>query len=132
MERKNILRNQQGFTLVEIIAVLILLGILAAVAVPKYIDMTNEAKNKAVDAGISELNSRESLLWGKVMLASGTVEAGDVFGHDEYDTDLGSEYVWEVGPDADGGSLSFQEADAVALTRTGESATSPGKWARID
>ena len=47
----------------EIIAVLTILGILAAVAVPRYIDLESNARDRAIDAGISELNGRESLVW---------------------------------------------------------------------
>ena len=37
--KKNLVKNEEGFTLVEIIAVLVILGILAAVAIPKYFDL---------------------------------------------------------------------------------------------
>lgn len=45
-QKKSLMKNQKGFTLIEIIAVLVLLGILASVAIPKYFDMQEDAKIK--------------------------------------------------------------------------------------
>jgi len=45
------MRDQRGFTLIEIIMVIVLLGIIAAIAIPKYIDLRTEAAD-ATAAGI--------------------------------------------------------------------------------
>ncbi len=68
MKGRHFIKNQQGFTLIEIIAVLILLGILAAVAVPKYMDLTVEARNKAAFGQIAEVKGRLSLTLADYML----------------------------------------------------------------
>ena len=39
--------KQQGFTLVELVVVIVILGILAATAIPKFVDMSVEAGNAA-------------------------------------------------------------------------------------
>lgn len=65
------LLNDEGFTLLEIIAVIVIMSILAVVAVPKYFDLQEEARKKAFSAGISEAIGRvnghfaESVLSGQ-------------------------------------------------------------------
>ncbi|MFH2219351.1 MAG: prepilin-type N-terminal cleavage/methylation domain-containing protein [Pseudomonadota bacterium] len=58
MKNREIVNNEEGFTLIEIIAVLVILGILAAVAVPKFFDLQTKAREKAVYTAVSELKVR--------------------------------------------------------------------------
>ena len=49
------LKNQNGFTLIELIMVMIILGILSAVAIPRYLETIQKAEEAAEDAVISNI-----------------------------------------------------------------------------
>jgi MSHA pilin protein MshB len=51
------LNKKNGFTLIELIIVMVILGIMAAVAVPRYLDSISNAEQSAEDAVISAIRS---------------------------------------------------------------------------
>jgi len=66
--KKSLLKNEKGFTLIEIIAVIIIMGILAAVAVPKFFSMQEDAKIAALNGGLSEAAARFNHAFAKYIL----------------------------------------------------------------
>ena len=51
------MKNNKGFTLIELIMVTIILGILAAVAIPRYMTTVDKAEEAAEDAVISAISA---------------------------------------------------------------------------
>src|SRR4029450_2716850 len=63
--------RQKGFTLIELITVIIILGILSAIALPKFIDLTNEALDASVQSVVGSLGSGSAINYGAFVANSG-------------------------------------------------------------
>ena len=61
-------RKSNSFTLVEIIAVLLVIAILAAVAAPKFINLADEARIGVARAGLNEAKASLSVAFHKAYL----------------------------------------------------------------
>jgi len=78
MERRNMATNQKGFTLIEIIAVLVILAILSAVAVPKYLNMQQQAANNAANGALAAAASNVTIVYSNMLLNGQTPLSSDL------------------------------------------------------
>ncbi len=124
MDNRYLLKSEKGFTLIEIIAVLIILGILAAVAVPKFMNLTDEARDKAALQAVAEGQSRLSMKAAQLILSNGVIPLA---------TDLDD--VGVISTDAGDYSLTFvaSDTDNVDITAAGKApvtGNATGSWRR--
>lgn len=115
-----------GFTFVEIIAVIAIIGILVSLALPKFINFEGDAKQKILYSALSELNAREELIWSKIKLSNrGWVDDDSLFS--KLDTNFGADFKWAPKANTTGGNLHYR-GENLKLNRIPSTTISPGQW----
>jgi len=72
--------KQQGFTLIELIVVIVILGVLAAVALPRFLNVANDARRSVMQGVQGSMSGANSMVYGKAAIrgqlaATGTLPA---------------------------------------------------------
>ena len=122
LSRKDRCRSRKGFTLIEIIAVLVILGVLSAVAAPKFIGLKTEAENRAALQAVMEAQNRLTNQYA-IKLMTSQEQANDL-----------PALLSSVSTDAGDYRLSFAvagseiEITASGIPEKGVTGTARGKW----
>jgi prepilin-type N-terminal cleavage/methylation domain-containing protein len=115
--------TQKGFTLIELIIVMVILGIMAAVAVPRYLDSIENAEASAEDAVISAIRAGLKQAANNSLLTSGRETwpenpfdalADKPAGYTTDDELADTDGEWTF--DSNGGQITHQRADNSRFT----------------
>lgn len=90
------MKKQKGFTLIELIIVIIILGILAVTAAPKFLDIQNDAQESAMEGILGALNSASQIAHAANLINAGSTVALEGVNYATVDTYLTAEEICRV------------------------------------
>lgn len=108
--------GQKGFTLIEIVMVLVLLGILAAVAVPKYFDLQEQAQEKVAETIGQEFQARLNAYFAQELLKGTSCQA--IVESDNPAPTLVYKVLWEMYGEMGGGLTTGGKSNGVGISLT--------------
>ena len=118
--------GQAGFTLVEIMACLVIIGVISSVGIQKFDQISDTASQRALESALQELNSREVLTWGLIKISDAGWQSDEAL-FTQMETRLGKGYGWSSGPGLTGGTLRMQTT-SLELKRIASTMSTAGKW----
>ena len=103
------MNNQNGFTLIELVVVIIILGILAVTAAPKFINLQSDARASTVDGVKAALQGANTLVYSKAVIKGKGKAAGE-------DVVIGNDGTDDIEVTADFGYLDSATSSAAVKT----------------
>jgi prepilin-type N-terminal cleavage/methylation domain-containing protein len=106
---KKLMWSQKGFTIMELVVVIIILGILVAIALPRYFSLTDDAQRAACLANQKSIEAAIMMEFSDRLLAGSGDALSDVVS--DYNSDPGSFFVNNQAPrEPAGGSYTVSES----------------------
>ena len=106
---KKLMWSQKGFTIMELVVVIIILGVLVAIALPRYFALTDDAQEAACLANMKSIEAAIMMEYSDRLLAGSGDALSDVVS--DYNSDAGSFFATDKAPkEPAGGAYTVSES----------------------
>jgi prepilin-type N-terminal cleavage/methylation domain-containing protein len=113
---KKLMVNQKGFTIMELVVVIIILGVLVAIALPRYFALADDAQKAACLANMKSIEAAIMMEYSDQLLGGAAVTLADIV--TQYNGNPGSFFVTNTPPREPAGGSYTVVANGNQLTVT--------------